>query len=74
MYLPHIDSWWESASDGLRNVLLTSLGDIDPSHPILFLATSDKPTSSLEKSCKVLFEKFYEVKNPNEVIFSFFKF
>lgn len=54
LFLPHIDTWWDDAEyQLLRSSLLTFLQDLEPSFPLLLLATCDRhapsPTQLLGK-------------------------
>lgn len=41
LFLPRIETWWSVASDSLRATIIGLLNDLQPSLPILLLATSD---------------------------------
>lgn len=48
VYVPHIDQWWCTTSDTVRATFTSLLLDIDPSLPLLLLATSDLPYDQLD--------------------------
>ena len=41
LYLPHLHSWWGTASESLRTTLKVLLDDLPPEVPLLLLATAD---------------------------------
>lgn len=50
LYMPHIDRWWSVLSDTLQATFLTLVHDMDPSAPVLLLATSDSSYVILEST------------------------
>lgn len=66
VYVPHIHLWWEIVGPTLKATFMTLLQNIPSFAPVLLLATSDKPYSSLPEEVtysgeRVLF-KFYILK------------
>lgn len=47
VYVPHIHLWWEIVGPTLRATFTTLLQNIPSFAPVLLLATSDKPHSTL---------------------------
>lgn len=47
VYVPHIHLWWEIVGPTLKATFTTLLQNIPSFAPVLLLATSDKPHSSL---------------------------
>lgn len=47
VYVPHIHLWWETVGPTLKATFTTLLQNIPSFAPVLLLATSDKPHSSL---------------------------
>lgn len=41
IYVPHIEQWWEVTGDSLKATFLQLLKDVEPTAPILLLATCD---------------------------------
>lgn len=41
IYIPTIEKWWSLVSETVRAIFLSSLSQLDPNIPILFLATAD---------------------------------
>jgi hypothetical protein len=39
LFLPHLDSWWESATEGMRQCLMGLMDDTPPQVPILLIGT-----------------------------------
>jgi hypothetical protein len=60
VFLPHIDTWWNSASEVLKDLFLASLYDMDAHLPVLLLATADNLTDKLIS----LFGNCFEVTSP----------
>lgn len=69
VYLPHVDQWWATVSDTVRVTFLTLLHDMDPSAPILLLATSDCPYQQFPTELQQLFNVFQgellQMKHPS---------
>lgn len=70
IYVPHIDQWWGTTSETLRATFMSLLHDIDPSSPLLLLATSDVPYDELDTDVQMLFSVYrgemMAVTNPLE--------
>merc|ERR1739838_133825 len=70
IYLPHINQWWSSTSDTLRATFTSLLYDLDPSSPLLLVATSDCPYDELDYEIQALFSVYrgevMSMTNPNE--------
>ncbi|KAG0724334.1 ATPase family AAA domain-containing protein 2 [Chionoecetes opilio] len=70
IYIPHIDQWWVTISDTLQATFMSLLLDMDPSSPILLLATSDAPYDQLNSEVQYLFSVYHgevmTVANPDE--------
>ena len=58
--MPHLDQWWSSSSDSLRATFTTLLQDIDPSTPLLLLATSDIPYNDLDEEVSYI-ENYFKI-------------
>jgi len=41
VYLPHISEWWHVITEAARASFVSMFNDLDPSIPVLLLATSD---------------------------------
>lgn len=50
VYLPHINQWWNVLGDTVRTTFLTLVQDLDPSSPLLLLATSEEKYEELDYS------------------------
>ena len=48
VYLPHINQWWHVLGDTVRTTLLTLIQDLDPTSPLLLLATSEEKYEDLD--------------------------
>ena len=48
VYLPHVNQWWGLIGDTVRSTILTLIADLDPSSPVLLLATSEEKYDDLE--------------------------
>ena len=48
IYMPHMEQLWSVLTDTLRATFLMMLNDLDPTAPILLLATSECQYSLLE--------------------------
>ncbi|XP_042223155.1 ATPase family AAA domain-containing protein 2-like isoform X2 [Homarus americanus] len=70
IYVPHIEQWWGTTSETLRATFMSLLLDMDPSSPLLLLATSDVPYDELDSDVQMLFSVYREemmtVSNPLE--------
>nr|XP_036293089.1 ATPase family AAA domain-containing protein 2 isoform X3 [Pipistrellus kuhlii] len=55
VYIPHIHLWWEIVGPTLKATFTTLLQNIPSFAPVLLLATSDKPHSSLPEEVQELF-------------------
>jgi SpoVK/Ycf46/Vps4 family AAA+-type ATPase len=55
IYVPAIAQWWNLVPETLHAVFLSHLCKLDPSAPILLIATADVPYNTLphEVSCNV---------------------
>uniref|UniRef100_A0A1B6EE35 Tat-binding homolog 7 n=2 Tax=Clastoptera arizonana TaxID=38151 RepID=A0A1B6EE35_9HEMI len=66
LYIPSITEWWSSVGATVRAVFKSLLYQLDPSLPILFLATA---VIEVPKELQSLFSKYrsevYRIKNPN---------
>ncbi|XP_041358072.1 ATPase family AAA domain-containing protein 2-like isoform X2 [Gigantopelta aegis] len=56
VYMPYINQWWEVLGETLRATFLTLIEDMDPTSPLLILATSEAPYSELESMVQMLFD------------------
>ncbi|KAL4237041.1 ATPase AAA domain-containing protein 2 [Mactra antiquata] len=69
IYLPHINNWWSVVGETVRSTLLTLIHDLDPSSPVLLLATSEETYTDLEYTIQDLFDEYcdevYMMRNPN---------
>lgn len=54
VYVPHIHLWWEIVGPTLKATFMTLLQNIPSFAPVLLLATSDKPYSSLPEEVTYL--------------------
>lgn len=59
VYVPHIHLWWEIVGPTLKATFMTLLQNIPSFAPVLLLATSDKPFSSLPEEVQELFTHNY---------------
>ncbi|XP_038199344.1 ATPase family AAA domain-containing protein 2 isoform X1 [Arvicola amphibius] len=59
VYVPHIHLWWEIVGPTLKATFMTLLQNIPSFAPVLLLATSDKPYSSLPEEVQELFTHDY---------------
>ncbi|XP_021573591.1 ATPase family AAA domain-containing protein 2 [Carlito syrichta] len=59
VYVPHIHLWWEIVGPTLKATFTTLLQNIPSFAPVLLLATSDKPHSSLPEEVQELFVRGY---------------
>uniref|UniRef100_A0A8C2UNI2 ATPase family AAA domain-containing protein 2 n=1 Tax=Chinchilla lanigera TaxID=34839 RepID=A0A8C2UNI2_CHILA len=59
VYVPHIHLWWEVVGPTLKATFTTLLQNIPSFAPVLLLATSDKPHSSLPEEVQELFTHDY---------------
>ncbi|XP_014667126.1 PREDICTED: ATPase family AAA domain-containing protein 2-like isoform X1 [Priapulus caudatus] len=70
VYLPQVEKWWDVISDTLRATFLTLLADLEPSAPVLLLATTDDE-QQLQPEVRELFDMYrHEVvrmQDPNAV-------
>ncbi|XP_037783045.1 ATPase family AAA domain-containing protein 2B-like isoform X2 [Penaeus monodon] len=70
VYVPHIDQWWGTTSETLRATFMSLLLDLDPTAPLLLLATSDVPYDDLDEEVQMLFSVYREevmtMVNPSE--------
>jgi len=41
VYLPHVSDWWHVTTEAVRAGFVSAFNDVDPSVPVLLLATSD---------------------------------
>jgi len=41
VYLPHLNEWWHVITEAIRASFVSMFNDLDPSIPVLLLATSD---------------------------------
>lgn len=55
LYLPHVCQWYDTLSETVKATFLTLLNDMDPSLPLLLLATSDCPFEELPEQVQMLF-------------------
>ncbi|XP_046342752.1 ATPase family AAA domain-containing protein 2-like isoform X3 [Haliotis rufescens] len=56
VYMPYVDQWWEVLSETLRATFLTMIQDLDPTTPILILATSEVPYPQIDCLLQLLFD------------------
>ncbi|CAN8073518.1 unnamed protein product [Agarophyton chilense] len=66
LYLPHMQLWWESASESLRTTLIIALKDIPSDLPMLVLATAEKPLQDIPQELTELFAEVVELGAPSE--------
>ncbi|XP_059178110.1 ATPase family AAA domain-containing protein 2-like isoform X3 [Physella acuta] len=55
IYIPYVDQWWGVMAETLRATLLTLIQDLNPSLPLLLLATSEQPYYTLDTVLQSLF-------------------
>ena len=48
VYMPRINQWWDILSESLKTTLMTTIQNLDPSSPILLLATSEEPLKQID--------------------------
>lgn len=58
IYVPGISHWWSLVAETLQAVFLSNLRLLNPSSPILLLATSDVPYKNLPYQVKELFSDY----------------
>lgn len=46
--MPRVSHWWNVVSDTVNATVLTLIHDLDPSSPVLLLATSEEDYSLLD--------------------------
>lgn len=46
--MPYINQWWEVMGETVKATLLTLIQNIDPTLPLLLLATSEQPYHMLD--------------------------
>ena len=69
IYLPHIDLWWETASDVLKYNFVNAIEDLDANMQVLLVATAE----SFPPKCSLFSGNCFEIKNPKiEAKTSFF--
>lgn len=63
VYIPRMDKLWNvmAQCETLKSIFLTQLQTIDPTLPLLLLATSDQPFSRLDPEVQCLFNEYSEV-------------
>ncbi|KAH9508111.1 ATPase AAA domain-containing protein 2B [Bulinus truncatus] len=70
IYLPYINQWWDVMADTLKATLLTLIHDLNPSLPLLLLATSEQPYEDLDSVLQELFNhssgEIIEMDDPNK--------
>eukprot|EP00177_Eucheuma_denticulatum_P008599 GFKZ01015656.1.p1 GENE.GFKZ01015656.1~~GFKZ01015656.1.p1 ORF type:complete len:1532 (+),score=238.87 GFKZ01015656.1:595-5190(+) len=66
LYLPHLQLWWESASESLKTTLVIALKDVPPDLPLLVLATAEKPLNDLPQEVAEFFGETIELSAPPE--------
>eukprot|EP00178_Gracilaria_changii_P024856 TRINITY_DN753_c0_g1_i1.p1 TRINITY_DN753_c0_g1~~TRINITY_DN753_c0_g1_i1.p1 ORF type:complete len:1500 (+),score=256.56 TRINITY_DN753_c0_g1_i1:3904-8403(+) len=66
LYLPHMQLWWESASESLQTTLIIALKDIPSDLPMLVLATAEKQLQDLPQELTELFGEVVELGAPSE--------
>ncbi|KAI1287653.1 ATPase family AAA domain-containing protein 2B [Halotydeus destructor] len=57
LYIPHIDSFWEILSDTLKVSFVSLLDDLEPSTPLLVLATSEGTVEDLPTELQGVFSR-----------------
>eukprot|EP01117_Protostelium_nocturnum_P001879 TRINITY_DN1240_c0_g1_i10.p1 TRINITY_DN1240_c0_g1~~TRINITY_DN1240_c0_g1_i10.p1 ORF type:complete len:1298 (+),score=512.73 TRINITY_DN1240_c0_g1_i10:287-4180(+) len=62
VFLPHINSWWDQCSLNLRSTFEAVMSDLDPTLPILLLATADCSTEDLPPELKQIFSEPHQSK------------
>lgn len=55
LYLPHLQSWWDTAPGSLRSTFWAILSDLPPDLPLLLLATANVPSGELDPEAAALF-------------------
>jgi SpoVK/Ycf46/Vps4 family AAA+-type ATPase len=66
IYVPSIAQWWSLVPETLHAVFLSHLCKLDPSAPILLIATSDVPYNTLPQ------EVSYSAFAISDLVFKFF--
>lgn len=66
LYLPHLQLWWESASESLKTTFVIALKDVPPDLPLLMLATAEKPLNDLPQEVAEFFGETIELSAPPE--------
>ncbi|CAG5120006.1 unnamed protein product [Candidula unifasciata] len=57
IYMPYINQWWDVMGETLKAALLTLIQNLDPSLPLLLLATSEQPYHTLDHVLQSLFSQ-----------------
>ncbi|CAH1772433.1 unnamed protein product [Owenia fusiformis] len=69
IYLPHVNQWWDIIPETLKATFLALLQDLNPSCPILLLATSEELFQHLPHQIQLLFSvnsgEVIHMYNPN---------
>lgn len=55
VYLPHLNQWWNIIGDTVRSTIVTLIHDLDPSSPVLLLATCEERYDDLDFSVSLIF-------------------
>ena len=70
LYIPHLCLLWDTISETVRATLTTLLTDIPPTAPLLILAVSNRPYSTLPPDLQGMFlpyyREVYKLENPGE--------
>ncbi|XP_053394851.1 ATPase family AAA domain-containing protein 2-like [Mercenaria mercenaria] len=68
IYLPHVNQWFSVVGETVRATVLTLIHDLDPSSPVLLLATSEEKFSQLDYDVQDLFDEYcgevVNIRNP----------
>lgn len=66
LYLPHLQLWWQSASDSLRTTLIIAMKDLPADLPLLVLATAETALNDLPSELTEMLGETVELSAPSE--------
>lgn len=72
LYLPHLQSWWDTAPGSLRATLWALLADLPPDLPLCLLASADVTPGDLDPEARAIFggaagEGIYTLSTPTQL-------
>ena len=73
VYLPHLSEWWQVITEPVRASFVSMFNDLDPSVPVLLLATSDIEHKRLYPQVILLISVYFHFRSALvAVVFSIF--